>query len=44
LGGQSDTHKAEPQIKDFRPSRLKRGPNLNLITTGSNLRFEFGAE
>ena len=32
------------QIKDFRSSRLKRGPNLNLITTGSNLRFEFGAE
>jgi uncharacterized protein YjbI with pentapeptide repeats len=27
------------QIKDFRPTRLKRGPCLQLITTGSNVRF-----
>ena len=26
-------------VKDFRPTRLKRGPKLNLITTGSNMRF-----
>lgn len=31
-------------IKDFRPSRLNRGPNLNLITTGSNLRLDFSPE
>ncbi|AJF07065.1 hypothetical protein GSUB_11520 [Geoalkalibacter subterraneus] len=35
---------ANAQVKDFRPTRLKRGPNLNLITTGSNLRFDFSAE
>ncbi len=27
------------QVEDFRPTRLKRGPKLQLITTGSNLRF-----
>jgi len=27
------------QVKDFRPTRLKRGPKLQLITTGSNMRF-----
>jgi len=27
------------QIKDFRPTDIKRGPNLQLITTGSNIRF-----
>lgn len=27
------------QIKDFRLTRLKRGPRLQLITTGSNIRF-----
>lgn len=26
-------------IKDFRPTRLKRGPRLQLITTGTNIRF-----
>jgi uncharacterized protein YjbI with pentapeptide repeats len=26
-------------IKDFRPTRIKRGPHLQLITTGSNIRF-----
>ncbi len=32
------------QVKDFRPTRLKRGPNLNLITTGSNLRIDLSGE
>ena len=27
------------QVKDFRKSHLHRGPNLKLITTGSNLKF-----
>ncbi len=27
------------QINDFRPHRITRGPKLNLITTGSNLKF-----
>ncbi len=27
------------QVKDFRPTRLKRGSRLQLITTGSNMRF-----
>jgi uncharacterized protein YjbI with pentapeptide repeats len=26
-------------IKDFRPTRIKRGPGLQLITTGSNIRL-----
>lgn len=26
-------------IKDFRPTRIKRGPHLQLITTGSNIHF-----
>ncbi len=29
----------DAHIKDFQPSRITRGPNLNLITTGSNLKF-----
>jgi uncharacterized protein YjbI with pentapeptide repeats len=37
LDGKIDLTNA--QVKDFRPTRLKRGPRLNLITTGSNLRF-----
>lgn len=37
LDGKIDLTNA--QIKDFRPTRLKRGPRLNLITTGSNMRF-----
>jgi hypothetical protein len=37
LDGKIDLTNA--QIKDFRPTRLKRGPRLQLITTGSNLRF-----
>lgn len=27
------------QVKDFRATRLKRGPNLQLITTGSNIKL-----
>ncbi len=37
LDGKIDLTNA--QIKDFRPSRITRGPDLNLITTGSNLKF-----
>lgn len=37
LDGKIDLTNA--QVKDFRPTRLKRGPTLNLITTGSNMRF-----
>jgi uncharacterized protein YjbI with pentapeptide repeats len=37
LDGKIDLTNA--QVKDFRPTRLKRGPRLNLITTGSNMRF-----
>jgi hypothetical protein len=37
LDGKIDLTNA--QVKDFRPTRLKRGPKLNLITTGSNMKF-----
>jgi hypothetical protein len=37
LDGKIDLTNA--QIKDFRPTRIKRGPRLQLITTGSNIRF-----
>ncbi len=37
LNGKIDLSNA--QINDFRPSRIKRGPKLNLITDGSNIRF-----
>jgi uncharacterized protein YjbI with pentapeptide repeats len=37
LDGKIDLTNA--QVKDFRPTRLKRGPTLNLITTGSNMKF-----
>jgi uncharacterized protein YjbI with pentapeptide repeats len=37
LDGKIDLTNAH--IKDFRPTRLKRGPCLQLITTGSNIRF-----
>lgn len=37
LDGKIDMTNA--QVKDFRPTRLTRGPNLQLITIGSNLRF-----
>ena len=37
LDGKIDLTNA--QVKDFRPTRLKRGPKLNLMTTGSNIRF-----
>jgi uncharacterized protein YjbI with pentapeptide repeats len=37
LDGKIDLTNA--QIKDFRPTRLTRGPRLQLITTGSNVRF-----
>lgn len=37
LDGKIDLTNA--QIKDFRPTRLKRGSRLQLITTGSNIRF-----
>ena len=37
LDGRIDLTNA--QVKDFRPTRLKRGPKLELITTGSNMRF-----
>jgi len=37
LDGKIDLTNAE--VKDFRPTRLKRGPRLQLITTGSNMRF-----
>ena len=37
LDGKIDLTNA--QVKDFRPTRLKRGPRLNLITSGSNMRF-----
>ncbi len=37
LDGKIDLTNA--QVKDFRPTRLKRGPKLQLITTGSNMRF-----
>ncbi len=37
LDGKIDLTNAE--VKDFRPTRLKRGPRLNLITTGSNMKF-----
>lgn len=37
LDGKVDLRNA--QVRDFRPTFLKHGPNLELITTGSNLRF-----
>lgn len=37
LDGKIDLTNA--QVKDFRPTRLKRGPKLQLITIGSNIRF-----
>jgi hypothetical protein len=37
LDGKIDLTNA--QVKDFRPTRLKRGLRLQLITTGSNMRF-----
>ncbi len=37
LDGKIDLTNA--QVKDFRPTRLKRGSKLQLITTGSNMRF-----
>ena len=37
LDGKIDLTNA--QVKDFRPSRINRGSNLQLITTGSNMRF-----
>ena len=37
LDGKIDLTNA--QVQHFRPTRLKRGPRLNLITTGSNMRF-----
>jgi hypothetical protein len=37
LNGKIDLTNAH--IKDFRLTRLKRGPRLQLITTGSNIRF-----
>lgn len=37
LDGKIDLTNA--QVKDFRPTRLKRGPKLNLITTDSNMKF-----
>jgi uncharacterized protein YjbI with pentapeptide repeats len=37
LDGKIDLTNA--QVNDFRPTRLKRGPRLQLITTGSNMRF-----
>ncbi|ABA90059.1 pentapeptide repeat domain protein [Syntrophotalea carbinolica DSM 2380] len=37
LDGRIDLTNA--QIKDFRLTRLKRGPRLQLITTGANIRF-----
>lgn len=37
LDGKIDLTNA--QVNDFRPTRLKRGPKLQLITTGSNMRF-----
>ena len=37
LDGKIDLTNA--QIKDFRPTRIKRGPRLQLITTGSNIQF-----
>jgi hypothetical protein len=39
LDGKIDLTNA--QVKDFRPTHLKRGPRLNLITTGSNLKLPF---
>jgi hypothetical protein len=37
LDGKIDLTNAH--IKDFRPTRIERGPRLQLITTGSNVRF-----
>ena len=37
LNGKIDLSNA--QVKDFRPTLLKHGPNLELITKGSNLKF-----
>lgn len=37
LDGKIDFTNAK--IKDFRPTRLKRGPRLQLITTGSNIQL-----
>ncbi len=37
LDGKIDLTNA--QAKDFRPTNLKRGPRLQLITTGSNMKF-----
>lgn len=37
LDGKIDLTNA--QVKDFSPTRITRGPNLQLITTGSNMRF-----
>jgi uncharacterized protein YjbI with pentapeptide repeats len=37
LSGKIDLTNA--QVKDFRPTRIQRSPNLQLITTGSNMKF-----
>ncbi len=37
LDGKVDLTNAH--INDFRPTRIKRGPKLNLMTTGSNIKF-----
>jgi hypothetical protein len=37
LNGKIDLTNA--QVKDFRPTRIQHGPDLQLITTGSNLNF-----
>ncbi|ALC14843.1 hypothetical protein DSOUD_0042 [Desulfuromonas soudanensis] len=37
LNGKIDLTNA--QVKDFRPTRIQRGPDLQLITTGSNMKF-----
>jgi uncharacterized protein YjbI with pentapeptide repeats len=37
LSGKIDLTNA--QVKDFRPTRIQRSPDLQLITTGSNMKF-----
>jgi len=37
LSGKIDLTNA--QVQDFRPTRIQRGPDLQLITTGSNMNF-----
>ena len=37
LDGKVDLTNAH--INDFRPTHIKRGPKLNLMTTGSNIKF-----